>query len=325
MLHGIEPDVAVDGMEALKMVQEKSYDLVFMDHMMPVMDGIESITCIRALGGAYTDLPIVVLSANAISDAVKSFFDAGANDFLPKPIEDKRLNEMLARWLPPEKVRMGKLAKNEAKAAEAKGGGDELRRELSGIGLDVDQGLRYTSGREAYIRILCQTCDELPGTVDIIKSFLEIGDLHEYGIRVHAMKSVFAMIGSESVSKAAYRLEMAAKSGDAATCHAETEALCDAMLSFRQRFLGTSYGAADSSEKEEIGADALKQTLEVMKEACLLGKVDEINDLMQTLKRATLNEETDARLEEILRLLNSFDYETAAEQITELTSALPQI
>jgi hypothetical protein len=137
------------------------------------------------------------------------------------------------------------------------------------------------------------------------------------------MKSVFATIGSEDVSKAAYKLEMAAKSGDEATCRAETEALCDAMLSFREKFLRTPFAAAESAEKEKVSADDLRRRLEALKEDCLFGKVSEIDAMTETLKRASLNEETDTRLEEILRLLKFYDYETAAGQIDELLKELP--
>jgi hypothetical protein len=136
------------------------------------------------------------------------------------------------------------------------------------------------------------------------------------------MKSVFATIGSEDISKAAYKLEMASKAGDEATCQAETEALCEAMLSFREKFLNTSFAAAESVEKEKVSADDLRRHLEVLEEACLFGKVGEIDAMTETLKRASLNEDVDAQLEEILRLLKSYDYETAAGQIEELLKGL---
>jgi HPt (histidine-containing phosphotransfer) domain-containing protein len=181
----------------------------------------------------------------------------------------------------------------------------------------------HSGGREMYLQILRQVSDELPGTVNTLKSFLEAGNLHEYAIRVHAAKSVFATIGSEEISKAAYKLEIAAKSGDDAACLAGTDDLCAAMLSFRERFLLTSFAPPETVKREKIGADELRRTLEALKEACLFGKVNEINAAGETLKRASLNENVDARLEEIIRLLKSCDYETAAEQADELLNGLP--
>jgi signal transduction histidine kinase/response regulator of citrate/malate metabolism len=322
MRHGIEPDAATNGAEALEIVRKKSYDLVFMDHMMPVMDGLESITRIRALGDTYAALPIVVLSANVIPDAVKTFLEAGANDFLAKPLEEKKLNEQLARWLPNEKIRTGEpTERSEALEAE----NVDLVRELAEIGLDAAKGLFHTGSRKMYLRILHQASDELPDTVDALKSFLIDGNLHDYAIRVHAAKSVFATIGSDDISKAAYKLEMAAKSGDRAACLAETDALCDSMLSFRELFLLTSFAPPKIVQKENIHADELRQMLEALKEACLLGKANEIGGTAEALKGVSLNEQTDARLEVIVRLLMACDYETAAERTDELLSELDEL
>ncbi|MDR2766869.1 MAG: response regulator [Treponema sp.] len=101
--YGAEVDTAQDGKEAVSMVKKKAYDLVFMDHMMPGMDGLETTRVIRALGGRFEQLIIIALSANAMQGAGELFAGAGMNDFLPKPIIIKTLKEMFLRYLPPEK------------------------------------------------------------------------------------------------------------------------------------------------------------------------------------------------------------------------------
>ena len=95
---------AGSGEEALRLVQEQDFDMVFMDHMMPGMNGIDTTKAIRALGGRYARMPIVALTANAVTEARTLFEDAGMDDFLFKPIESDKLSAVLARWLPPEKV-----------------------------------------------------------------------------------------------------------------------------------------------------------------------------------------------------------------------------
>lgn len=103
---GIVPDLidnAVDCVETLK--KRKDYDLIFMDHMMPEIDGIEATGMIRDMNEEYTDrLPIVALSANAVKGMEQEFYTAGMNDFLPKPIEVARMSEILLKWLPKEKI-----------------------------------------------------------------------------------------------------------------------------------------------------------------------------------------------------------------------------
>lgn len=105
---GIVPDLidnAVDCVETLKKC--KDYDLIFMDHMMPEIDGIEATGMIRGMNEAYTDrVPIIALSANAVKGMEQEFYTAGMNDFLPKPIEVARMSEILLKWLPKEKIEL---------------------------------------------------------------------------------------------------------------------------------------------------------------------------------------------------------------------------
>ena len=102
-IYKINADTALSGMLALKMVQKKDYDLVFMDHMMPEMDGIDTAIAIRSLGEKYRQLPIVALTANAIGGAKELFNAEGLNDFLAKPVERMQLGAMLKKWIPLDK------------------------------------------------------------------------------------------------------------------------------------------------------------------------------------------------------------------------------
>ena len=98
-------DLASDGQQALEQIQKKHYDLVFMDHYMPVMDGIEAVKRIRSLPDAYYQkLPVVALTADAVQGVQEEFLAAGMNDFASKPIEMQDVSRVLRRWLPTEKI-----------------------------------------------------------------------------------------------------------------------------------------------------------------------------------------------------------------------------
>jgi CheY-like chemotaxis protein len=99
----LKVDSCLSGEEALKLIQANDYDLVFMDHMMPGLDGIETTRAIRALGGRFENLPVVALTANAISGMMEMFLANGFNDFLSKPIERPKLTDILERWIPPDR------------------------------------------------------------------------------------------------------------------------------------------------------------------------------------------------------------------------------
>ncbi len=102
----IVPDLVESGIDCVELLKKKKdYDLIFMDHMMPEVDGIEATGMIRALREDYTDkLPIVALSANAVKGMETEFKAGGMNDFIPKPIEVERLGKILQKWLPQEKI-----------------------------------------------------------------------------------------------------------------------------------------------------------------------------------------------------------------------------
>lgn len=105
---GMQIDLASDGQEALEMVQKKQYDLVFMDHFMPVMDGVEATKRIRAFKDErFQTLPVIALTADAVQGVREAFFAAGMNDFASKPIEMKDVARVLRRWLPKEKIQKG--------------------------------------------------------------------------------------------------------------------------------------------------------------------------------------------------------------------------
>jgi signal transduction histidine kinase/ActR/RegA family two-component response regulator len=100
----IQPDLAKSGKEALEKVRNKDYDLILMDHMMPEMDGVEATKAIRAMGGNNAGIPILALTANAVSGAREMFLSNGFNGLLPKPMDNAVLAEALLKWLPQDLI-----------------------------------------------------------------------------------------------------------------------------------------------------------------------------------------------------------------------------
>jgi CheY-like chemotaxis protein len=92
------------GEKAIELIQKDDYDIIFMDHMMPDMDGIETTARIRAMGGKYELIPIIALTANAIQGVREMFLANGFNDFLSKPVNTGELVRILENWLPPQKI-----------------------------------------------------------------------------------------------------------------------------------------------------------------------------------------------------------------------------
>jgi signal transduction histidine kinase/CheY-like chemotaxis protein/HPt (histidine-containing phosphotransfer) domain-containing protein len=118
-LSQIDAQTASSGKEAIALVKRNEYDIVFMDHMMPEMDGVEATAEIRALGGKYASLPIIALTANAVQGAREMFLANGFSDFIAKPIDAYELNELLMKWLPDEKIELRREAESAAKTGAA--------------------------------------------------------------------------------------------------------------------------------------------------------------------------------------------------------------
>jgi signal transduction histidine kinase/CheY-like chemotaxis protein/HPt (histidine-containing phosphotransfer) domain-containing protein len=332
--HSIFPDTALSGPEAIEKVCSKRYDLVFMDHMMPGMDGVEAVKIIRTLDPSvlsagisdpawFKNLPIVALSANAVSGAKEYFLNAGMNDFISKPIDAENLNTMLVKWLPPDKVTMAKWGKPGEWGTKY----DALFKEIKRLEvLDVIAGLSHVGNNEAaYVQILRQFCAEFDGYVRDIKRFFAEENWTEYTIRLHAIKGVFANMGAEAVSKWAYQLEYASRNGDYAKCLEETESFIGKMIEFKEKLLTTSLIDKDQKqEKRRVESEELLKTLESIREACGKGLSDEADALSETLKGMSYSETADTIIDEICDLIASLDYDLVAEKAASLEEAVAE-
>jgi len=195
-------DLRLSGIEAIEAVKINNYDIVFMDHMMPEMDGIETTKRIRGMGGK---LPIIALTANAVSGTKEMFLANGFNDFLSKPIDMIKMNAILEKWLPKEKQEKAMETANEG----------ESNADLEINGIDVKKGISIVGGSlKLYMEILATFHKDGVNKIDEINKCLETENYSLYTTYVHALKSASASIGAADLSEKAKSLEMAGKQGD---------------------------------------------------------------------------------------------------------------
>lgn len=196
---------AESGPEAVELVRANRYDLIFMDHMMPGMDGIEAAEIIRADCGENGAAPVMVaLTANAMEGMRDLFLEHGFQDFIAKPLDRKELNQLLLRWVP-EKYRQN------ADEEESK----PLEPEAFQIdGVDMDVVMQYYSGDEAgFVDLLELYCTDGKRKTKLLSELVE-SDILRYQIEVHGLKSASANIGAMNVSGMARSHENAAAQGD---------------------------------------------------------------------------------------------------------------
>jgi CheY-like chemotaxis protein len=143
-LFDIDAKTASSGKEAIEMILMNDYDMVFMDHMMPEMDGIETTAEIRKLGDKYKKLTVIALTANAVQGAREMFMANGFDGFISKPIEMPALTNILMEWLPPEKVAQKNAQTENDETQDVSGDFWETLDKIEEI--DTEIGLRRTSG-----------------------------------------------------------------------------------------------------------------------------------------------------------------------------------
>jgi PAS domain S-box-containing protein len=213
MPYQMQVDITESGRGAIELVKENHYDMVFMDHMMPVMDGIEAAAEIRKMEGEYfRQLPIIALTANAISGMREMFLQNGFDDYLAKPIEISHLNELMERWIPQEKRKRQEKLKKPENAIPLRAS----PRTFAEIeDLDTVQGMMLTGGVEDLYRevldVYSQDCQE---RLQELRKPFDRGELRAFITNVHALKSASASVGAGKVSQKAALLEQAGRNGD---------------------------------------------------------------------------------------------------------------
>jgi len=225
----ITADTATSGQDAIEMILKKQYDLVFMDHMMPGMDGVEAAKRIRELG---VNVPIIALTANATADSREEFLACGMNDILLKPINKMLFNKMLTDWLPSEKVTKAQEITApvvETADAVASAAGSVFWQKIGQMPeLSVETALELVSGRrDIYEKSLELTIKEIEKCDKNLNVFLSDNDMHNFSIEVHGMKSSLANIGATALSARAFELEKAADNKDAVFCASKLPSFLD--------------------------------------------------------------------------------------------------
>lgn len=234
-LYGVTCILARSGKEAIDLLKDQDIDIVFMDHMMPEMDGIEAAKIIRRIGGEYgRNLPIIALTANAVNDAKNLFKNNGFQDFIAKPISIKRIDSVLRRWLPGTKIELVdetakkqipefddgvviaepeyKVVLSVEEIATAKEMPSTVPHDHVCMHINEEVALENMGQQRDLYKELLEYCLELEEQrkQEIHESF-EQQDWQEYAIRVHALKGGMRSLGVEELALAAQKQELAAK------------------------------------------------------------------------------------------------------------------
>jgi len=287
----MEIDLCENAMEAIEAVKNNDYDLVLMDHMMPVMNGVEATIAIREMGKT---MPIVALTANTAHGARELFSKSGFNDFMAKPIDLKRLDMIIEQWIPKEKQQ--RVVKTEEVVAKSAG--------LTIEGIDVAKGISRTGGSESiYIQVIDAYYENGKKLVTEIEDAKASGDIELFTIHVHALKSASASIGAQALSDMAAELEHAGENADIAFINDNT----DVFLTELQVILGNMGKVLAEINVSET--DEIRRHLRAFRDALTANDTKKVEELAKVLQEYMFDPNVGNDINKILKkkMLNKFE------------------
>jgi len=310
----------MNGLRAIELVKQNEYDIVFMDHMMPEMDGIETTAVIRAWEkeqqtkneNPRKQIPIIALTANAVMGMREMFIKNGFNDFLSKPIDVSKLDEMLDRWIPNEKKEKGIDSADQ-----------QTRSNIPVIpGVDTVKGITMTGGTvDTYLKVLSLFCKDVQERLLFLQKTPEADNLPVFIINVHALKSASASIGVQEMSNQAAELEAAGKAADMAFIREQLPAFVRRLSELIKNISaaitpsGEKVSAEDTDSKPDLSAfiPAFRELADALKSK----KISDIKHILNMLDQQTQDSKVKKILEEISNQVLMTEFENAIKIIDE--------
>ena len=311
----IQIDTAQSGAETLELIKKIKYDIIFLDHRMPEMDGTETLHRMEALeDNLCAGVPVIILTANAVSGSRENFLNEGFTDYLAKPIDSVRLEEMVRTYLPPELVideaddRYAAYMEEATSSSDA-GGADfsagmerkpsqmdtegrysQTFSPLAGItSIDYETAIKNCGSEELLMEVLKDYLEAVPAKAADISRFLEAGDYQNYTILVHALKSSSRLIGALQLSADAAHLEKCgdlAKQGDADAAREiaeKTPGLLKMYRSYYDKITPLVMGADDTDARPEIPEEELAEAFAAIREFVEAFDFDSADSVMAQL------------------------------------------
>lgn len=259
-------DTAASGKEALALLETKQYDLILLDHMMPEMDGIETLKQMQ-LKHLAAGVPVLVLTANAISGARDMYLEYGFQDYLSKPINGYHLEKALMKWLPSEKIQtVSEKPKKDSTEDQTEKKVLETMK-LSRI-LDVEKALMYTNeGMQGVIENIRLYLEHENEYVNKLRQAYENGNDTNYRMSAHSLKSSSELIGANELSEFALSMENESKDSNVTYLKEHHEKFLQTygqLCRHLEEFLASQPGQKKSEKKNSV-TDTLQNMLDAVK------------------------------------------------------------
>lgn len=316
--YGIEITEAESGMEAIELVRGTQFDIIFMDHMMPMMDGIEAAQIIRNDCGENGRLPVVIaLTANAMEGVRENFLANGFQDFITKPLDRRAMHMVLLRWIPEDKRMPGGSWIDNLQMNK------DILQKIIIEGIDTDEVAgHYAGSLDEYIELLKLYCLDGKRKLKVLQELWEDKDYEGYGIEVHALKSASANVGAMRVSNMAKEQEKAVNRGDLSFVDSRVPKLLaeyEEQLDHIQEYLEENRKTVNTeTEKKAIEKQQLRQEIESALASLEDFQAKECARKVEELLEYQLTDEIEETLEKVKDQLKLYEDDAAEQMLREL-------
>ena len=319
----IKIDTASSGLEMLQMVRMNHYNMIFLDHRMPGMDGIEAFHNMKKMtDGLNFNTPVVALTANAVLGARQLYIDEGFSDYISKPVDTVRLEQVLLEYLPPDLVVRGEemtdddtpAQRSESAESPVPEEEDPSAKYKAIPGIDYNAAVTNCGTEDTFIQALEIFYDSLDKKSDEIEGFEREKDIKNYTIKVHALKSAARLVGALKLSDDAKYLEACGDKNDIAEIEAKTPALLSLYRSYKPE-LAKVFGAKDEPDMSlpEISLDDLHEMYSLIKGFAADFDLDNIDRMMEEAKGYRIPESEREKFDKIKECVTSADWGTLEE------------
>jgi len=305
----IQIDTAGSGDEGIGFYRQKHYDVIFLDHMMPDKDGIETLKEMKEIKDSPNDAtPVICLTANAISGMREKYIEAGFDDYITKPIDPDRLETMLLAYIP-----KGKIAPASDEDEEDDYFIPDFIFKLEE--LDVNSGLIHCGSRESYMVTLRMYADSGFKNADDIEKYWNVRDLQNVTIKVHALKSTSRVIGALKIGDLAAALEKAGEAGDTETLERD---LGELLSEYRQLLrdlepLNDIKADAEADDRPLISKQDMEEAYTALSEFCASFDYDSVVNIVESLEAYRFPEDEATRYDALKKAVDNFDYDLIPE------------
>ena len=301
-------DSVLNGNEALELIDKKEYDILFLDHMMPGMDGIELFNEIKSrTDNVNSKKPCIILTANAIAGARDAYIKMGFDDYMSKPIDGKKLEQLLIDYLPDDKYELvsGEIEEDKSDVSDDKARYFELE------GIDAALGIRNSGSLDDYRSTLNVFYNSIDDKADELDSLYADEDWQGYTIKVHALKSMAGIIGATGLAGEALALEYAGKEGNTSYLKSNHDKLAAYYRSFKDvlEAVCTDSTSGERSDKPMADPAVLESAYEVIRGAAQDMDMDAIEEAIEELDEYRLPEDARILFDKLKALCENVDYD----------------